>query len=185
MKFTLGVLLVGFLALGLGAVSAKAQDDPFQFEELDYNSQGGEGRSAQVPPGAANQDDPEDLLNRMFSGDEAAPPAQPPSKGQDARANGNGANGAIKNLPGEPSPVAPPAQPGEAKIERSNAGRGGGYRGRHRKASDYEPFQRRWYEAERVWSQDRGGELVQCSSILAHRVLYHIQCVGNLRPPRP
>jgi hypothetical protein len=179
MKIFLGAIIAGLLALGFFPPKAWAQEGGFQFEELDYDRQSG-GRSAQNAQGPAegnpgSQEESDELLQRMFAGEDGSPNA--PSRAPSGAA---AQDGSFQNLPGEPSPVKPPARPGEARIERSDSAGSGR---RAARASDYPPFQRRWFEAEDAWSRDLGGAaVVPCQSLLPNRILYHINCASNLRP---
>ncbi|MDR2142725.1 MAG: hypothetical protein LBR11_13265 [Deltaproteobacteria bacterium] len=167
MKKFFGFILVGILFLALWAGQALAQDESRQ------------------NPRADPRDDPDDLLRQMFSEEPEAPapPTKAPQSAPSVKPSQDNGGGPIQNLPGEPSPVKNPAKPGEAKIERPNAPArvGPNYR-RTPRASDYLPFQQRWFHAEDAWSQDLPNIVTLCPSLVPNRPLYHISCVEGVRP---
>ncbi|MDR0548919.1 MAG: hypothetical protein LBI10_05855 [Deltaproteobacteria bacterium] len=174
MRIYLGIVGLGILTFLALTFTANAQEgQSFQFEELDYNSQDG-GRSAQS--NGPIRDASDELLRRMFSDDDTPPPATTPPA-----SNRPSEMGTLQNLPGVPSPTQTPARPGEALIERSGSGGGRSGARNYSKAEDYEPFQRRWFEAEKAWSREKANVVVPCVSLIPTRVLYHVSCVGNLK----
>jgi hypothetical protein len=152
-------ILAVFGFFGLDASQAQQSGgEGFQFEELDFDRQGGGSRYPTPDEGA-------DALTRAFSGESSTAP----------EGGGNGPNKSnFQNLQGVPSPVQTPAKAGEAKIERTD-------RIPAQVKPVGAPYYERWREAEKAWSKDVPNYVPPCVSLVQNRVLYHIHCASGLR----
>ncbi|MDR2422927.1 MAG: hypothetical protein LBE01_06060 [Deltaproteobacteria bacterium] len=176
MKSLISFFCVGLLSMGLWAATAQAQEGgSFQFDELEVGRQSQSGQGGQGSQADWGQDDA-DLARRLFSDDQPSP-----ASGQPAAPAGESSGGSFQNLPGVPSPVQTPAQPGEAKIERTDPAASRGFGSWTPRVTDYAPHQRQWFEAEEAWSKDLGNYVPPCSSLVANRILYHINCASGLK----
>ena len=181
-------------ALTIGAVPLMAQNAPdnFQFNELDFDRQGG---GAAPAPQYQGSGDPDAGLSDLFSGDPAENQAQPqaPAQAQSqppAQAQGGPEAGRYQNLPGETSPVTVPSASGEAKIELAGtkAGKGAGQARSRRSAREpeFRNFQeRRFYYAMQAWLSHPELSRVNCRSYLTSRPLYPVKCLGDLAKRLP
>ncbi|MDR3204108.1 MAG: hypothetical protein LBV23_05135 [Deltaproteobacteria bacterium] len=153
--------------------------EDFQVNELDFDRQLGAAPPPPPPP----------------TGQPAAGVLSPGSKVDDGLTDlftDPKANGSLKNLPGEPSPLQRPSGPGEANIElskptssqprsvvrktrRYRRSRSGGYVGLGRPI-----YSQRWYWATQAWRNHPEVARQNCPSYTPDRPLYHVKCFGSL-----
>ena len=159
--------------------------DDFQFNELDFDRQGGAapaGPPLLPGPGtqAPGQDD--NLIN-LFSD-------QPQAE-------------TLTTLPGAPSPTATPAAEGQAKIELSQPSQPAQdpcvtvpvKTPVRRRAARVRPMRspeaqkgNRWYWAHEVWRDHPEVSMTDCQSYVTNRPLYNVRCfshVADTNTPQP
>jgi hypothetical protein len=196
------MLLLVVLVLGLFnpiIALAQSESDNFQFDELDFDRQtpttkapGSTAPKSGPPPvptvgTGQTSDDPDGLITLFEGTDTTATVVPGNSYGQAGVVDGyqdqNAPDAALYNLPGEPSPVAVPSAPGEAKIERSTPPVKVTARppavARIPKTPPTGPRNRnRWFYASEAW---RGSHLESgCNSISSNSQLYNVSCLGRI-----
>jgi hypothetical protein len=199
------LFLATWLVMGFHAADKAQAQSGGGFEDLNYQNQGSQSQVPPPPTGPGANEDPDGLLNRMFSGEDVAPGTQPGSPGSSGTPGYSGtpgssgtpgapesagSYGATNNLPGTPSPFNVPAAPGEARIERTTpAGPTGPSATTPRRRSSNSrrtqryatPHENRWADAQRAWAKDIPNIVTPCQSLVGDRILYHINCAANLR----